>query len=199
MCEEAHVIRESLNAYTAEMIEYGSLPGGLVSHLGKWSGLFARLTLLYHVIDCNSKFRHPSEVLVSEETAAKVDLLMRKFLLPHALAYYTDILGSASELEHARWIAGHILSKNLDVLQNRDLMLSYKQWRGLDDWKRQKVMQILQDNGWITPLEDVRYNKRGAHTWVIVKSVHALFSEKAMSEASKRAKIRDEMISLRSR
>jgi hypothetical protein len=68
----------------------------------------------------------------------------------------------------------------------------------LDDWKRQKVMQILQDNGWITPLEDVRYNKRGAHTWVIVKSVHALFSEKAISEASKRAKIRDEIASLKS-
>jgi hypothetical protein len=161
--------------------------------------LFARLTLLYHVIDCSSKLTHPSDVLVSKETAAKVDLLMRKFLLPHALAYYTDILGAASELEHARWIAGHILSKNLDVLQNRDLMSSYKQWRGLDDWKRQKVMQILQDMGWITPIDDVRFTKRGCHTWAVVNAVHALFSEKAMSEASKRAKIRDEMISLRSR
>jgi hypothetical protein len=31
-----------------------------------------------------------------------------------------------------------------------------------------------------------------------VKSVHALFSEKAISEASKRAKIRDEIASLKS-
>lgn len=197
MCEEAHQIRERLNAYTSDMMDYGSLPSGLVSHLGKWSGLFARLTLLYHVIDCSAKYRHPSDVLVSEQTAAKVDLLMRKFLLPHALAYYTDILGAASELEHARWIAGHILAKNLDVLQNRDLMTSYKMWRGLDDWKRQKVMQILQDMGWITPLDDIRYTKRGAHTWAVVKVVHGLFAEKARSEASKRAKSRDELIALR--
>jgi phage/plasmid primase-like uncharacterized protein len=197
MSEDAHVVREALNEYTAELMEYGMLPGGLVSHLGKWSGLFARLTLLFHAIECHRRSVHPATLQVTGDTAKRVDLLMRKFLLPHALAYYTDILGAASELEHARWIAGHILSKKLDVLQNRDLMVHYKQWRGLDDWKRQKVMQVLQDMGWLVPLEDARETRRGAHTWAVVSTVHAKFSAKAQDETQKRAKIREEMLALK--
>ena len=197
MSEEAHAIREDLNQYTADLMEFGTLPGGLISHLGKWSGLFARLTLLFHAIECHTLSVHPATRQVTGDTARRVDLLMRKFLLPHALAYYTDILGAASELEHARWIAGHILSKGLQVLQNRDLMLHYKQWRGLDDWKRQKVMQVLQDMGWLVPVEDARETRRGAHTWAVVSSVHTKFATKAQDEAEKRAKIREEMLALK--
>jgi hypothetical protein len=122
---------------------------------------------------------------------------MRKFLLPHALAYYTDILGAASELEHARWIAGHILAKRLDVVTKRDLMQHYKQWRGLDDWKRQKVMQVLEDMGWLVAVGDTRENRRGAHTWAVTMSVHAKFSAKAAAEAEKRAMVREELLALK--
>ncbi len=197
MTEDAHTIREALNAYTADMMEFGTLPGGLISHLGKWSGLFARLTLLFHAIECHRLRVHPSAVPVTGDTAGRVDLLMRKFLLPHALAYYTDILGAASELEHARWIAGHILSKKLDILQNRELTHHYKQWRGLDEWKRKKVMQVLHDMGWIAPIEDARETRTGTHTWAVVMSVHTKFSAKAQQEAEKRARIREEMLALK--
>jgi phage/plasmid primase-like uncharacterized protein len=197
MCEEAHAIREALNRYTAELIDYGALPSHLVSHLGKWSGLFARLTLLFHTIECHAMSQHPAQVEVSSDTATRVDQLMRKFLLPHALAFYTDVLGAATELEHARWIAGHILSKRLDVVTKRDLMQHYKQWRGLDDWKRQKVMQVLEDMGWLMPVGDSRENRRGAHTWAVTSSVHAKFAAKAAAEAEKRAIVREEMLALK--
>lgn len=193
MSEDAHAVREALNQHTADLMEFGTLPGGLVSHLGKWSGLFARLTLLFHAIECHRRSVHPSTVQVSGDTARRVDLLMRKFLLPHALAYYTDILGAASELEHARWIAGHILSKGLNVITKRDLMVDYKQWRGLDDWKRQKIMQVLEDMGWVVPMGDARESRKGHHTWAVVSSVHARFAEKAAHEAQKRARIREEI------
>lgn len=197
MCEDAHAIREALNRYTAELMDYGALPSHLVSHLGKWSGLFARLTLLFHTIECHAMSQHPAQVEVSGDTARRVDQLMRKFLLPHALAFYTDVLGAATELEHARWIAGHILSKRLDVITKRDLMVHYKQWRGLDDWKRQKVMQVLEDMGWLVAIGDSRETRRGAHTWAVTSSVHAKFATKAAAEAEKRAMVREEMLALK--
>ena len=193
MTEEAHAVREALNTYTADLMEFGTLPGGLISHLGKWSGLFARLTLLFHAIECHRMSAHPATIKVSGDTAARVDTLMRKFLLPHALAYYTDVLGVASELEHARGIAAYILSKGQNIVTKRDLTQKYKPWRGLDDWKRQKVMQILDDMGWVVPMDDARESRKGAHTWAVVSRVHVKFADKAAHEAEKRARIRDEI------
>lgn len=197
MSEEAHCIREALSRYTGELMDYGTLPSHLVSHLGKWSGLFARLTLLFHAIECHAISQHPTQVEVSGDTAKRVDTLMRRFLLPHALAFYTDVLGAATELEHARWIAGHILAKRLDMITKRDLMVHYKQWRGLDDWKRQKVMQVLEDMGWLVAIGDSRETRRGAHTWAVTSSVHAKFATKAAAEAEKRAQVREEMLALK--
>lgn len=197
MTEEAHVIREALNKYAIELANYPAMPNGLKSHLGKWSGLFGRLVLLFHAIECKRLSVHPTTVEVSGDTAARVDLLMRKFLLPHAMAYYTDILGAATELEHARWIAGHILSKNLEVITLRDILQHYKQWRGLDDWRRTRVMQTLEDMGWLIPMDDERKSRRGTHTWAVTSCVHAKFAAKAIEEAETRAKIREEMLSLK--
>ncbi len=199
MSEQAHAIREDLNAYTADLMEFGTLPGGLVSHLGKWSGLFARLTLLFHAIECHRVSQHPCSMEVSGATAAKVDLLMRKFLLPHALAYYTDILGAASDLEHARWIAGHILSKQLQAITQRDIMQAYKQWRGLDQWRQVRVMQTLEDMGWVIAMDDERRTRKGTHTWAVNTRVHDIFKAKAAMEAELRDRVRQQIAAMQGR
>lgn len=196
LSDGAHAIREALMRYSGEMADYMALPGGLRSHLGKWPGLFARLLLTYHAIECAAESVHPCDALVSEQTAARVDRLMRRFLLPHALAYYSDILGASSDLEHARWVAGYALSRNLTTVTNRELVRAYRHWRGLDDWRRQRVMSALQDAGWLEPLAEDQHNKRGASAWVINPRVHAEFAAKAAHEADRRAKLRDEIASL---
>ena len=200
LSEDAHVIRERLNAYAAELADYPALPGGLRSHLGKWSGLFARLLLVYHAIECSGQSVHPANRPVSWECAARVELLMRRFLLPHALAYYTDILGGSGELEHARWIAGFILSRKLAEVTNRDLIQSYKQWRGMDDWRRQRVMQVLEDMGWVIPLiEEGRTSKRWATSWLVNPEVHTLFTTKAAEETERRTRLREEIAEIQKR
>jgi hypothetical protein len=153
--------------------------------------------LIYHAIECAGRHQHPCSKQVSGETAKRVDRLMREFLLPHALAYYTDILGAASDLEHARWVAGHILSKTLDVVNNRDLIQAYKQWRGLDEWRRVRIMQTLEDMGWVTPVDIEKGKRRGATMWAVNMRVHGLFSAKAQLEAEKRAKIHADLQALR--
>lgn len=197
LSEDAHDVREALNQFVADLIDYPALPGGLRSHLGKWTGLFARLLLIFHAIEAASQHQHPAAQQVTGETARRVERLMREYLLPHALAYYTDILGAASDLEHARWIAGHILSKTLDVVANRDLVQHYKQWRGMDEWRRVRIMQMLEDMGWVTPVDMEKGKRRGATTWAVNMRVHGMFSAKAQLEAEKRAKIHAELMSLR--
>lgn len=196
LTEDAHQVREALNHYTAEMIDYPALPGGLKSHLGKWSGLFARLLLIFHAIECAARQVHPSAAQVTGDTAHQVDRLMRNYLLPHALAYYTDILGAAGDLEHARWIAGHILSKRLQTVTLREILQAYKQWRGLDEWRRVRIMQMLEDMGWVVPLEGDRPSRRGANTWSVNMMVHSVFAEKARHEAESRDRVRDQLKAL---
>lgn len=201
MTEGAHRIREALNAYTAELSQYPALPGGLRSHLGKWSGLFARLLLIFHAIECAAENLHPNARQVTEATAARVDRLMRKFLLPHAMSYYTDVLGGSGDLEHGRWIAGHILSKGLAVITNRDITQAYKQWRGLDDWRRQRIMQMLEDMGWLAPYteEGAKPSRRGATQWAVASSVHKMFADKAKTESERRERLRSEIVAMQAR
>ena len=197
LSEDAHQVRERLQAYAAELADYPALPGGLRSHLGKWSGLFARLLLTYHAIECARISKHPCMMDVSGDTAERVEALMRRFLLPHALAYYTDILGGSGDLEHSRWIAGHILSKGLASISNRDLVQSYKQWRGMDDWRRQRVMQVLEDMSWVFPMTDEgKPSRRGTTSWNVNPLVHELFARKAEDEAKRRDKIRSEIAAM---
>jgi len=197
LSDQAHAVRERVLNYANELADYPALPGGLRSHLGKWSGLFARLLLTYHAIECAAQRTHPVEELVSGATAVQVERLMTRFLLPHSLAYYTDVLGASGDLEHARWIAGHILSKGLLAISNRDLVQAYKQWRGLDDWRRQRVMQLLEDMSWVAPvIEEGRPSKRGATSWSVNPQVHDAFAEKAQAESERRDRIRAEIAAM---
>lgn len=200
LTEPAHQVRERLCDYAAELADYPALPGGLRSHLGKWSGLFARLLLTYHAIECAEARVHPASEPVRADTAERVERLMRRFLLPHAMAYYTDILGASTDLDHARWVAGYILSRGLEVVSNRDLVQAYKQWRGLDDWRRARVMQVLEDMSWVAPVaEDGRQARRGATSWGVNSQVHDLFASRAEDEASRRARVRAEVQAMQNR
>lgn len=199
LSEEAHQVRERLCGYASELSEYPALPGGLRSHLGKWSGLFARLLLVFHAIECADESIHPSHRQVSKQCAERVELLMRRFLMPHALAYYTDVLGANSDLEHARWVAGYILSRGLTTITNRDLMQAYKQWRGMDDWRRTRVMQVLEDMSWLHPIsEEERKTRRSPTAWAVNPEVHDQFALRAEEEAERRARVRAEVQAMQS-
>lgn len=188
LSDEAHAVREAVRSFSENMADYSVLPGGLRSHMGKWTGLFARLCLVYHAIDCAAENIHPAAQPVSGDTAKRVQRLMEYFLFNHALSYYTDILGATSEIEHARWVAEWILSKSLNDFTSRDVNRAYKQWRGMDQFRRVRVMQFLEDAGWITAYdEDGKRAPRGGSVWVVTPSVHAEFAHLVESASESRA------------
>lgn len=160
--------------------------------------MFARLLLTFHAIECAAVPVHPTAQPVAGDTAERVDRLMRRFLLPHALAYYTDVLGAAGDLEHVRWVAGYILAKQAAEVSNRDLIQQYRNWRGMSDFQRSRIMQTLEDSSWIVPVDGDRAARRHATTWSVNARVHDRFKDLAQQERVRRDKIRDELDSLRS-
>ena len=190
LSEAAHIVRERVTALANDLTNYPALPGGLRSHLGKWSGLFARLLLTFHVIECNAKSVYPTTIPVQESTALQVENLMCNFLLRHALAFYNDVMSEGGDLEHQRWIAGHILANNLQRITGRELSQCYRAWRGMDDWRRQRIMQGLEDAGWIAP-DDAQPNRarKLPTAWRVHPNACALFAERAVHEAKRRGEV----------
>jgi hypothetical protein len=194
MSEEAHLVRERVFDYAKEMTEYDAIPNGLKSHIGKWPGLFSRIALTYHVIDCAARGKHPNAENISGKTAECVERLMREYLLPHSMSYYTDILGQESHLEHVRWIAGHILSKKVDRLENREIVQAYKQWRGLQEWVRTRVLATLQELGWIMPAAGQPVvGKKPPTVWDVNPTAHEHYEQLAEREREKRQRLTERM------
>jgi hypothetical protein len=176
------------------MTEYDAIPNGLKSHIGKWPGLFSRIALTYHVIDCAARGKHPNAENISGKTAECVERLMREYLLPHSMSYYTDILGQESHLEHVRWIAGHILSKKVDRLENREIVQAYKQWRGLQEWVRTRVLATLQELGWIMPAAgQPAVGKKPPTVWDVNPTAHEHYEQLAEREREKRQRLTERM------
>jgi hypothetical protein len=195
LTEEAHKVRESLTAMANEYIEYSSIPSGMKSHMGKWTGLFARLTLVFHAIDSYAKKTHPCNIKVSEETAQRVSSFMQEFLFPNSLNYYTDIIGAHTEIENARWIGGYILSRSLTEISNREITQVYNQWRPMDKWRRERVMQILEDAAWLTPITEPG---RKPVAWTVNPLIHERFPHHAERARARRTPIRENLSKLQS-
>lgn len=185
LSDGAHEVRERLNSTIANMLKFESWPTGFKSHLAKWQGLFPRLLLTYHVIECSNSGKYPSDIQVSENTAKRVAKLMMKFLFPNAASFYLDMLNEGSFATHVKWIAAHILSKRLSVISTRDIAQSYIKWRSLQPWERTRILNSLIELGWITPdnSKETQYK--------VNQSVHETYADVGEKERENRKELRE--------
>lgn len=128
------------------------LPRGVEGYLGKWTGLFARLALTYHLIDAGGRPKPE----ISVDTAMRVASLMENTLYPHAIQFYGEQLGQNDLWEHTRWIAGHILAKRITSFATRDLVQAYRSMRDLSDYQKAAILFSLVELGWIRGKKDAR-------------------------------------------
>lgn len=159
---------------------------GLLSHLGKWSGLFARLLLTFHVAECASSGRRPDEP-VPGMVAQRVRRFMLHFLLPNAIRFFHSTLGGADHIAHSRWLAGYILARGSTKLTKREIGRAYRDLR--QDYQAiLRAMAVLDLAAWVTP-ED-RGNGKPPERWIVNPRVHELYGERARIEAERRAEIK---------
>lgn len=196
MTDHAHTSRERVSDYARKMISAFDHPH-MTAWLGKWDGLFARLCLLYHVLECSEQSVYPTTKQVSGESAARVERLMCGFLLHHAIHFYSEILDANDQSQNTRQLARLILAKKLERLTKRDMAIFWRASRKLNDWEVQKIMNSLSNYGWIEPDAGSNGVDGRPRAWYVNPMVHDLYAKHAERETARRVEVSETLRTLR--
>jgi hypothetical protein len=182
----AMAVRSRLEQRHLDLMKCESINKKLAEHIGKYNGVFARLCVIWHCVE------HAGEelpTLVSEQTAQKVSEFMHRFLLPHALAFYTGVLGLSDDHERLTAVAGYILARRLEWITNRDVQRGDRTMRKIDRWDIDSVFNQLDALGWLYRVSGTR--PTDPPRWKVNPEVHLRFAERAEREAVRRQRDRD--------
>lgn len=185
LTEEAHACRERVARLSLRLSEALDNPS-LKAWFGKWTGLYCRLLLVYHVLDCFMQSVHPCTVNVSGETAAKVERLMCGTLLHHGLHFYMEVIDAHERQEQVRQLARLILAKRYDRITKRDMMQYWKAGQK-DDWfKVRGIVDSLCSMGWLEPDSMAIDTDGRPRAWLVNPEVHTMFEKHAERERRRR-------------
>ncbi len=192
---DAHRHREALLRLTRALAAIPDTSPRLKASLGKWPGLFARLALVFHLIDCaDTKARgagEPAAIEVSEQVACRAATLMQDVLLPHLLRA-DALMFSTAQTGHARWIAGLILARGQPRITLRDVVQAYGALRAPEARRElHNVMEGLVTVGWLRP-EPQANPVRLPSAWEVNPAVHTVFAERARRENEARRQAQEE-------
>ena len=186
--DAALVIREELERKHFDLMACEIIDKKLASHIGKYDGIFARLCALWHCIEGTEG------AFVTEHTADRVARFMHRFLLPHATAFYTDMLELSGDHERLTKVAGYILAKNLTWATNRDVQQGCSIVRSLKRQDIDSIFEQLEALGWVTRTPGRRWSD--PPRWQVNPEVHRRFTERAAREAIERAEVRKKLLEL---
>ena len=157
----------------------------LASHLGKYDGMFARLCVVFHCIENAKAGGLPA--VITTDTAERVAAFLHDFLLPHAIAFYTSVLGLTDHDDLVVDVAGYILAHKTTVLTHRNFKRGSTAMKPLNWEQIRRLMETLEALGWG---ESASNGKPNASPKLLVNQrVHAVFAEKASAEKARRAEI----------
>lgn len=193
---DAHAAREAIDRLVTAISGMPDTSGRLRAAYGKFSALFARLCLIFHLIDIadlRARGRQtPPLFIVTKATADMVARYMRDIVLPHLLRA-DGLMYLSATATHARWIAGYILAHGATRISRRDVVRAYGALRAQEN-KRElmEVMEGLSTIGWLRP-EPLRGDDREPSAWAINPAVHTVFAVRAEQEKTARAEARVRM------
>lgn len=183
---EADSVRRDFFRWVDKVSNTDGLPAMLRGHLSKWHGLWPRLCLTYHSFGTAVGGQWPSDQQINATTARRVTALMKQYLLPQALRFYTDTTSEADPLFNtAQRIASMVLAKGLLRVTNRDLTHAILSWRTGSPQHKASVVSMMRGAGWFLGADNKR--ETGVETaWAVNPRVHALYGERAATEKAKR-------------
>ena len=191
---DAHRHREAIDTTVHAMGLMPDISRQLLSAYGKWSGLFARLALTFHLIDvANARSNNmlgPVQMVIPEATAKRAADFMLEIALPHLLRAHR-LMYSSAQTDHAQWIAGFILANRLDFITTRDVMRAYYALKTPEDREElAAVMTSMTLVGWLEP-QASRNPVKPVSTWLVNPAVHVLFARQAKQEQARRASAKE--------
>jgi hypothetical protein len=218
--KEAHAHRLAILDLAEGVAAMPDASDRLKSALGKWPGLWARLTLLFHLIglaDARTGAQRDVTGVTKgvattatmptwddDRTGAQCDVAnvakgaatmatsyMRDILLPHLLRAEA-LMFATEQTGHARWIAEFILSKGESRIAARDIVRAYRPLRAPENRQElQSVMAGLEAAGWVLPAS--AKDTRATTLWVVNPAVHTRFAERARQERERCAAVKAEI------
>lgn len=185
--DEALVIRKQLEAKHDELVkDYEHISSKLASHIGKYDGMFGRYCLIWHMIE------HHKDILESDVVdvgiARRVAAFMHDFLLPHAEAFYIDMVGFSDDHERVLAVAGFILAHKLDKITNRDVQKGVRSMRRLERREIEDLFDKLHAYGWINYAPGRRFTD--PPVGIVNPKVHTLYADIAKQERIRRERAR---------
>jgi hypothetical protein len=128
------------------------------------------------------------EARVSEDTASRVSRFLHEFLLPHAVSFYSGVLGLSDDHDALLATAGYILSKKSETITARDVQRGDRTMRSLSRAEAEAVLERLDAFGWLVPQPATR---RDSLSYTVLPAVHSVFADRARDEATRRREARD--------
>ncbi len=183
----------ALEAFKTREIGRPNTAPALRQWLDKLPSEFGRVALAFHQIEWHASHIGQPETeiptLVSHATARRARRYLTEFVFPNARAFYERVVGQSIADEHARWIAGFILSRGMRVIDARDI---YKNYGPLKNSERRgeipAIMYGLEMQDWVKPTGQ---GQRGEpNKWAVNPAVHVQFAERAAEERARRSGIR---------
>ena len=157
----------------------------LAAHCGKYNGMFSRLCLLWHCIESDGDRPAP---VIEEQLAVRVRDFMYDFLYPHAISFYTDVIGLSDRQDALLATAGWILTHRPIEVTVRDVMRGDRVMRKLDNAAAEAVLERLDAFGWLNPYPSII--RRDSKKWIVDPGVYAHFEARAIEEQERRASTR---------
>ena len=195
LSDEAHAAREDITTLATALAAMPDTSLQLQSVFGKWPGTFARLCLVYHLIEVAGAplrgFVPPIQRVVSGYTANHVRDYMRTVLAPMQIR--ADHLMFSTRMDrHAAWIADYILARGLNRIVVSQILASYRPLRAPDHrGTLDSVMDSLERVGWLAAEVPARQTTRAPTAWRVNPLVHIRYAERAEAERKRRAEVRE--------
>lgn len=181
----AQEIRQAFERRVGALLDMPHASDAWRGHLNKWDGFFARLLLVFHMLDnWQEHSRAAATVPVSRDTAERV-WRFSAFLLSHAIRFYETIVGSGAAGEAARRAAGIILVLGQSPVKRRSIYEKHRAWRPDADTARELLdaMRALSRLGWCTTAD----TEGGVpSSWNINPLVFERFRDRTAAEAERR-------------
>ena len=189
--DEGVAVRKRFMRLVKRLQHDPSLPSIIRETASKWSGLLARITLVFHVVGLAERaavgecLTPGDKAHIAAATVEQAATFLRRIALPNLFRLGFETMPETGESAgHARWIAEHILAHKLTHITAREIGRARRQLRGqvreIGD-----AMGILEHAGWAT-LGEARAD---GLRWDINPKVHVQFAEAAAAEATRRAAV----------
>jgi hypothetical protein len=186
--DDARDVRRSFTPLIERLQFDPTLPTIIRETAPKWSGLLARLALIFHLVDLADR-RRRRETLAGRDlcqitgpTVTRAATFLRRIALPNLFRLGFETLPEeGAPVAHARWIAGYILAHQSDHITAREIGRAYRPLRG-KPLEVDQAIAVLCDASWAIPSE----GRHDGARWRVNPAVHVRFAAAAAHEKKRR-------------